>query len=168
MLETVRAEAQRRTEERALKNKAVWDDTIKLPNYAKGDYVLVRAENRKKYEGLWYGPYRIHKIAPLGTYQLKKPNGHLLNLLISGDRLRRARVDGRVTRGWNLPALVGRPKRRLHGSENNPDHPIAAPIDQFQDLPEDANEDPDKNDIVNPICIESAENDQHDIAEPQL
>ena len=103
--------------------------------FDKDEWVLVQAENTKKWEGKWFGPYKITKMALLNTYELRTPNGQKIPRLINGERLRKARVEGRVTRGWRLPRNPGR--QRLHGSENNPEHAVAAPLDQFKPLPEE-------------------------------
>ena len=134
-LETARAEALQLTEERAITNQEAWDKLMIQRTFDKDEWVLVQAENTKKWEGKWFGPYKITKTAPLNTYELRTPNGRKMPRLINGERLRKARVEGRVTRGWRLPRNPG--CRRLHGSENNPEHAVAAPLDQFEPLPEE-------------------------------
>ena len=59
LFETLRMEALRNTEERALKNKQAWDAAITPIQYKPDDYVLVRAENQLKWQGKWFGPYRV-------------------------------------------------------------------------------------------------------------
>ena len=135
LFETLRMEALRNTEERALKNKQAWDAAITPIQYKPDDYVLVRAENQLKWQGKWFGPYRVRRAMPLNTYELETPQKKKLELLVGGDRLKQARVEGRVTRGWRMPKGPGR--KRIYGSENNPNHAVAAPLDQFEALPEE-------------------------------
>lgn len=130
MFETIRAEAYRNTVQRAETNKQAWQRTVVPVEYKPGDFVLVRAEGQRKYEGNWFGPYTVVRSAPLNTYQLKTPRGQVLERLISGDRSRRARVSSRVTRGWRMPK--GDSRRRL---ENNPELPITVTDESFEPLP---------------------------------
>ena len=95
----------------------------------------MQAENTKKWEGKWFGPYKIIKTVLLNTYELRMPNGQKMPSLINGEQLCKACVEGCVTRGWHLPRNPG--CQHLHRSENNPEHAVAAPLDQFEPLPKE-------------------------------
>jgi len=141
-LETVRAEAARRTEFRNEQNKQYFKSNVRKLTFKVGDWVLLRAGNPKKWEAKFYGPYKVSGVEFANTYELQKPTGQRHSTLVHGDRLHRARVEGRLTRGWRMPGRRGRPPRtRDHGSENNPDHPIAAAIEDFEDIPSDVDGD---------------------------
>ena len=130
MFVTIRAEAYRHTVQRAETNKRAWDAGVLPVEYKTNDHVLVRAEGQRKYKGNWFGPYTVVYAAPLNTYQLKTPQAQILERLISGDRLRRACVSGRIIQGWHMPK--GESCRRL---ENNPALPITVADDTFEPLP---------------------------------
>ena len=136
MMETIRAETQRRTELREKTNKRYFDRTqVRPATFEEGDWVLVRRGNPRKWEARFWGPYKVNRVMWANTYELTKPSGQRVKDLIHGDRLHRARTTGRVTRGWNMP---GRPIRRDHGSENNPNRAIARdPENEFEDMPDE-------------------------------
>ena len=69
----------------------------------------MRAEERNKFEGRWFGPYRVVKTMPLGTYRLADPKGNKLRTLINSQRLIPARLRGdRVETLWNSSKIQGR------------------------------------------------------------
>jgi hypothetical protein len=156
MFVTIRAEAYRHTVQRAETNKRAWDAGVLPVEYKTNDHVLVRAEGQRKYEGNWFGPYTVVRAALLNTYQLKTPQGRVLERLISGDRLRRARVSGRITWGWHMPK--GESRRRL---ENNPALPITVADDTFEPLPPG-------NDDIEPIENVGLPEPAAEIIEPQV
>jgi Reverse transcriptase (RNA-dependent DNA polymerase)/RNase H-like domain found in reverse transcriptase/Retroviral aspartyl protease/Integrase core domain/Integrase zinc binding domain len=87
---------------RAVAAKKIRDEKVRISNFAEGDWVLVRAEARNKFEGRWYGPYQIMKSLPLGTYQIADPDGNVVTTLINGQRLITARVtDETQKKLWN-------------------------------------------------------------------
>jgi hypothetical protein len=49
--------ANKKLVEKAVKARQLREDSVKLASFRKGDWVLVRAENRQKFEGRWFGPY---------------------------------------------------------------------------------------------------------------
>ena len=137
-IETERAEAHRRTVLRGEQNKRAWekDRVSKLLSYEVGDWVLIKAGNPRKWEPQFYGPYKVSRKEFANTYELKKPSGQTYEYLVHGDRLHRARVDGRVTRGWHLPRTRGRPGRQSFASELDPERPIAASVEEFEEIPD--------------------------------
>ena len=74
-LETAHAEALRLTEECAITNQEAWDKLMIQHTFDKDEWILVQAENTKKWEGKWFGPYKITKTVLLNTYKLCMPNG---------------------------------------------------------------------------------------------
>lgn len=75
---------------------------MKLRDIAEGEWVLVRAEARNKFEPRWYGPYKVLKKHHLGTYVLAQPDGYILKLLVNGQRLVRANVkDEDIKELWS-------------------------------------------------------------------
>jgi hypothetical protein len=56
--------------EKAVKARQFREDSVKLVSFRKGDWVLVRAENRQKFEGRWFGLYQVLDVSILGTYRL--------------------------------------------------------------------------------------------------
>jgi len=87
---------------RAIAAKKLRSLKVKVSGFEEGDWVLVRAEARHKFEGRWYGPYRVVKALTLGTYQLADPAGDIVTTLINGQRLISARVTDQTQRQlWN-------------------------------------------------------------------
>ena len=43
---------------------------IEIIYFKKDDWVLVRNEEKQKFEANWFGPYKIIKESPLNTYAL--------------------------------------------------------------------------------------------------
>ena len=136
-------EAHRRTELRSSQNVRAWDKTRvkKLTSYVAGDWVLIKAGNPRKWEPRFYRPYKVTRRMFTNTYELKKPNGHTYEGLIHGDRLHKARVDGRVTRGWHVPRERGRPGVQSFASENDPSRTISTTVEQFKELPDNYDRD---------------------------
>jgi transposase InsO family protein len=90
---------------RALNAGRIRNTLVKKHEFQPGDYVLVRHEGPQKFEAKWYGPYKIAKISPLGTYQLLDPKGKPLANLINGQRLIRANITGNVDKLWTSPFM---------------------------------------------------------------
>ena len=137
-IETQRAEAHRRTTLRAQQNARAWEKKRigKLVSYKPGDWVLIKAGNPKKWEPRFYGPYQVTRAEFANTYELKKPNGHKYEYLVHDNRLHKARVDGRVTRGWHMPNPRGRPGVRSYASELDPERPITTAVEEFKEVPD--------------------------------
>ena len=75
--------------------------------------MLVRAENRNKFEGRWFGPYRIDKKMLLGTYRLADPQGNIVKMLINGQRLVSAHVtDQTAADFWNSSQIQGQLRKQ--------------------------------------------------------
>jgi hypothetical protein len=54
----------------------------------KGNLVLIRHESREKFEPTYFGPFRILKVQPFGTYTLETMDGKkVLRNLVNGSRL---------------------------------------------------------------------------------
>jgi hypothetical protein len=136
LLETARQEARRLATERDDANKAQWakDHPSILSGAGKfqeGEYVLVRNQAKKKFDPNWYGPYKVVTERFPNTYRLREvrngKDGKIVERLITGDRLHKARVNGQLIRGWNMP--VGKGKKRVYGSQLQPQLPITVPDD---------------------------------------
>ena len=54
---------------------------------SEGTYVTKINHNRLKFEPARLGPYRIHKVCPLGTYQLVAPDGEIQKVLVDRSQL---------------------------------------------------------------------------------
>ena len=88
---------------KAIKAMKLREDSMKYPHeFKEGDFALVRNEAKNKFESQWFGPFRIEKCTPLGTYRMTEPGGNVLKHLINGQRLVRANTAGRnVEKFWN-------------------------------------------------------------------
>jgi transposase InsO family protein len=78
---------------RAIRTKRIHDEAVKETSLQPGTWVLVRNEGPEKFQPRWFGPYRILKAHPLGTYALEEPSGRVLQNLINGSRLIEANVS---------------------------------------------------------------------------
>jgi len=78
--------------DKAIKTQMIRNKLVKNIGFREKQWVLVRAEARNKFEGCWYGPYRIDRKMPLGTYRLTDPQGNVVKTLINGQRLITAHV----------------------------------------------------------------------------
>jgi hypothetical protein len=88
--------------EKAVKARQLREDFVKLVSFRKGDWVLVRAEARQKFEGRWFRPYKVLDAHILGTYRLQDPSGNVVKTLINGQRLVPAHVQREDIKGlWN-------------------------------------------------------------------
>ncbi len=137
-----RAAALQSTMTKALENKKKWDSQVNdKDKFQVGDWVLIRTKKPKKFEVHWYGPYQIVRKEILNTYLLKAPGGAAHKYLISGDRIKKARVEGRVTRGWRMPKGPGKPKKvtdDMPYDARASDHAVAVrPLEDFDPLPEE-------------------------------
>lgn len=103
---------------RALVHKAISAmkakrDIVDVEPFSNGDWVLVRAENRNKFEGRWFGPYQVRAAMPLGTYRLADPYGNILTTLINGCRLIPARIQGEeIKHLWNSSRIQNSLRKR--------------------------------------------------------
>jgi transposase InsO family protein len=55
--------------------------------FKEGDSVMVRNENKGKFESTYFGPFYIKAVKPLGTYVLETKQGMVLRHLIHGSRI---------------------------------------------------------------------------------
>jgi hypothetical protein len=106
-----------------LKEAAGLEDSVKLASFRKGDWVLVRAEARQKFEGRWFGPYKVLEAHILGTYRLQDPSGNVVKTLINGQRLVPAHVQGDDIKAlWNSSKIQGAlRKRNITLNESSPE-----------------------------------------------
>lgn len=99
--------------------------------FKEGEYVLVWNQAKKKFDLNWYGPYKVLKEKYPNIYELceikKGKNGKTIERLISGDRMHKARVNGTLIQGWNIPTRKS--KRRVYGNQLQPQLPITVPDD---------------------------------------
>jgi len=91
-VQMARTQANRAIYERAMYNKNLHDENVRPHEFTEGEWVLVRHENRKKFETRWFGPYQIIQCMMLGTYRLQGPDGAELKHLVHGNRLARAAI----------------------------------------------------------------------------
>lgn len=115
--------ANRKLVEKAVKARQLREDSVKLASFHEGDWVLVRAENRQKFEGRWFGPYRVLQANILGTYRLQEPSGNVVSTLINGQRLVSAHVEGDdIKQLWNSSKIQGAlRKRKISLQESSPE-----------------------------------------------
>ena len=114
VLQHARMQANRRLIDRAIAAGKVRKELVKESSLSIDQWVLVRAEERNKFEGRWFGPYRVVKTMPLGTYRLADPKGNELRTLINGQRLIPARLRGdRVETLWNSSKIQGRLRKHV-------------------------------------------------------
>jgi hypothetical protein len=112
-MEHARMTANKRLVERAIKANKIRQELVKGSSFKEGEYVLVRAEARNKFEGRWFGPYRIKKAMTLGTYKLEDPQGAEVRTLINGQRLIHARVNDESRKKlWNSSKIQGILRRK--------------------------------------------------------
>ena len=97
-----RAEAFKKTMQRAKENKAVWDAKIKGEAFHESDKILIRTKKSKKFEVDWYGSYEVVRSEILNTYVLKSSGKSPNKYLISGDRMKLANVDEKVNKDWRM------------------------------------------------------------------
>ena len=88
-----RALANERLLKHAVKRQVIRDELVKHHSFEKGDWVLVRNETPQKFQSKWFGPYKVLKSHPLGTYAIQEPNGRVVRNLVNGARLIKAEID---------------------------------------------------------------------------
>lgn len=88
-----RAEANEKLLYKAIRAQKIQDERVTTCSLQPGKWVLVRNEAKQKFESQWFGPYKILKAHPLGTYALAEPGGRVLKNLVNGRRLVDAFVD---------------------------------------------------------------------------
>ncbi|KAI5293347.1 hypothetical protein KEM55_007153, partial [Ascosphaera atra] len=57
---------------RALRTKWVHDELVTEKSFQPRNWVLVRHEDKQKFEPQWFGPYKVLKARPAGTYALAR------------------------------------------------------------------------------------------------
>lgn len=92
--------------------KQYYDKHLKPTTQAmeKGDWVLLRNVNRKKFQPRWTGPYKINEIFPLGTYRLEDVQGKSKDDLVHRDMLKLAFTRSIPIQLWYKPS------RRSHNN----------------------------------------------------
>jgi len=126
LVQSARTEAARKTYEKALKHKAVYDaEIVKSHDLDVGQWVLVRHENPQKFESKWFGPYQIIEKMLLGTYRLQDPNARELAALVHGNRLIAAEISSidKLEGLWASPRMKDILRRRNVRTELVPSHP---------------------------------------------
>lgn len=88
-----RAEANEALLYKAIRAQKIHDERVTTSSLTPGKWVLVRNEAKQKFESQWFGPYKILKAHPLGTYALAEPGGRVLRNLVNGRRLVDAFVE---------------------------------------------------------------------------
>ena len=112
-MQHARMVANRKLVEKAIRARQLREDSVKLASFRNGDWVLVRAENRQKFEGRWFGPYRVVEANILGTYRLQDPSGQIVTTLINGQRLVPAHIQGDDIKAfWNSSKIQGALRKR--------------------------------------------------------
>lgn len=107
--------------EKAIRAKKIRNDRVQLPTLKKGEWVLMRAESRNKFEGRWFGPYKIVEVMALGTYRLVDPRGEPYKYLVNGARLISAKVQGDVSEFWNSSLIQGMQRNNTTINESSPE-----------------------------------------------
>ena len=110
-----RIEANELLLKRAINAQKVRSDLIKPEHsvFQPGQWVLVRHEGREKFQAKWYGPYYVVKAHPLGTYQLRDPDGNVLRHLINGQRFLHANIENaNPMQLWSSPAMQAQLKKQ--------------------------------------------------------
>jgi len=112
-MQHARMVANERLIQKAIKAQKIRADTVKHSPFVVNEWVLVRAEARAKFEAKWYGPYKVIKVMPLGTYSLEDPEGRVVKTLINGQRLVPAYCGEKTIRTlWNSSRIQGALRRR--------------------------------------------------------
>jgi transposase InsO family protein len=85
-----------------------WNEKVKERPLKQNDIVLIRNEQRKKFEAQWLGPYKIVYTAPNGTYRLADLQGNLKQDLVNGDRIKLAYLPAKSQAKWTDPKIEQR------------------------------------------------------------
>ncbi|KAI5307198.1 hypothetical protein KEM55_008375, partial [Ascosphaera atra] len=88
----------------ALRTKRIHDELVTEKPFARGDWVLVRHKDKQKLEPQWFGPYKVLKAHPAGTYALEEPEGRVLSNLVNGSWLVKATVGESSGTLWTSSA----------------------------------------------------------------
>ncbi|KAL1914164.1 uncharacterized protein VTP21DRAFT_10268 [Calcarisporiella thermophila] len=96
----VRAAVKTRQEAAAREMKATYDAVVNPRPLQVGDFVLVRFQDKQKFEPRWEGPFKIVRCCPLGTYQLENAKGEVKLDLVHGDRLKLATLQPDKFKTW--------------------------------------------------------------------
>ena len=86
--QTARHEANAYLLKKALRTKKLRSDAVTEHRLAVKDLCLIRNENRTKFELTYFGPFRVLRVRPFGTYALETMDGRVLRNLVNGSRLR--------------------------------------------------------------------------------
>lgn len=134
-LQHARLQANEALVQEALRAQKIRTYNVSQESFKVGDWVLVRAESRNKFEGRWFGPYKIRRALLLGTYQLQAPDGQVVKLLINGQRLIPANVnDETQKRLWNSSKIQGSIQRaKVRIDEPSPE--VAKMFEEDNDTP---------------------------------
>ena len=146
-VQSARQEAAQVTYERALREKTLRDQQVKLHRVGVGEWVLVRHESSQKFESKWFGPYQIVEKMMLGTYRLHDPNGIELASLVHGNRLIQANISSadKLRKLWAAPAFKDQLRRQNINAEVAP-----SDLNQNTELLERCLLEDDTDDIVQP------------------
>jgi transposase InsO family protein len=94
-MENNRNLAQSNTQQARMRDSTRFNASATLDPLEIDDWVLLRAQSRKKLQPVWIGPYKVVQVAPYDTYRLKSPEGYLVPALVHRNRLKRAHLDPR-------------------------------------------------------------------------
>lgn len=86
--QTARHEANAYLLKKALRTKKLRSDKVTEHRLTERDLCLIRNENRTKFEPTYFGPFRVLRVRPFGTYALETMDGRVLRNLVNGSRLR--------------------------------------------------------------------------------
>ncbi|KAI5301087.1 hypothetical protein KEM55_002636 [Ascosphaera atra] len=96
---------------RALRTKRIHDELVREKPFMPGDGVLIRHEDKQKLEPQCFGPYKVLKAHPAGTYTLGELEGRVLSNLVNGSRLVKATVGESSGTLWTSSAQAAALKR---------------------------------------------------------
>jgi hypothetical protein len=86
-IQTARQQANKRLLERAVARGMVGTDSVSESSLTPGTLVIMRNEERHKFEATYFGPFRVLEQRPFGTYVLETMEGRVLKHLVNGARL---------------------------------------------------------------------------------
>jgi hypothetical protein len=115
---------------KAIRAKLIRDSTVSKSSLEVNSWVLMRNEAKQKFESQWFGPYKVLKKHPLGTYALAEPGGRVLKNLVNGARLVPAHVNNP---GQLWTSSAG--KHELRRADWQISHPDEAPAGDDDEQP---------------------------------
>lgn len=96
-----RKDAIRNLENQKVSMKEVYDSKLRQKEtIGIGSYVILKNMSKRKFEPLWYGPFKVKAMFPLGTFELEDLKGNKLKSRIHRDRIRPARVKENLRKPW--------------------------------------------------------------------